>query len=516
MFFHQTVKDNGAVVVQHLQDGIVQIIGVGTNDALGPESLCQLYKVGQGFRPALGITLAMQQFLPLSYHTQTFIVQDELFDRQAVLHRGAHFLHVHQPRRFARDVNHQRVGVGHLHTDGGRKAVAHRAKPTGCHPAVRVFEIQVLCRPHLVLAHFGRDIAVVILGQRLKPRERVLRFDDLACLFKLQAVNIAPFLDLFPPFGNRVGVGLAAAGFPDFQQVFQHMAHVTDDRNVDTDDLVDRRWVDVDVRFLRLRAEQIDNAGDTVVKTRADVDHQIAVVHRHIGLVKTVHPQHSQPFVARRRIAAKPHQCRGDGKACRLDQFAQQLRGRGARVDDAAASIKDRAFGRFDGFYQCGDLGHVAFDGRLIMRGRRFLGGVLPRGELHILGDVDKNWTGASAGGHVECLVQDGAQFVGLFHQPIVFGAGAGDAHGVGLLKGVRADHKGRHLPRQNHKRNGIEQGVRQTSHSVGGTGARGHKHNARFPSRARIAFGGMNRALFVAHQHVFDAVLLEHLVINR
>ena len=229
-----------------------------------------------------------------------------------------------------------------------------------------------------------------------------------------------------------------------------------------------------------------------------------------------MHAEHPQPFVTRRRIAAKPHQGRGDGKACRLDQFAQQLRRRRAGVDDAAAGIENRALGGLDGGHQFGDLGHVAFDGRLVMRGGRLLGRVFPRGELHVFRDVDQNGAGAPAGGHVERLVQDAAQLVGLFHQPVVLGAGAGDAHGIGLLKRVRADHEGRHLTRQDHQRNGIEQGIRQAGHRIGGTGARGDKNNARFSGRARIAFGGMDRPLFVTHQHVFDAVLLEHLVIDR
>ena len=59
--------------------------------------------------------------------------------------------------------------MGHLRTNRGRVAIAHRPQPAGCHPAVRVLEIQILRRPHLVLAHFRADIAVVILGQRLKP-----------------------------------------------------------------------------------------------------------------------------------------------------------------------------------------------------------------------------------------------------------------------------------------------------------------------------------------------------------
>ena len=97
VLFNQAVEHNGAVVVQHFHDRIVQIGGVMALDALGPERFGQFHKIGQAFGPAGRIPLAVQQFLPLAHHAQTFVVQNELFDGQTVLHRRTKFLHVHQP-----------------------------------------------------------------------------------------------------------------------------------------------------------------------------------------------------------------------------------------------------------------------------------------------------------------------------------------------------------------------------------------------------------------------------------
>ena len=137
-------------------------------------------------------------------------------------------------------------------------------------------------------------------------------------------------------------------------------------------------------------------------------------------------------------------------------------------------------------------------------------------GELNILGDVDQNGTGAAAGRDVEPLVDRCRQTVGFLDQPVVFRAGAGDAHGVGLLEGIVADHERRHLTRQNHQRDAVQQRVGQTGHRVGRAGARGHQNHTGFTGRARIALSRMNGGLFVAHQNVADFVLLENLVVNR
>ena len=48
MLFHQTIKDHWPVIIEHLHDRIVQIIGIRTQDTFGPKRLGQFHKVGQG------------------------------------------------------------------------------------------------------------------------------------------------------------------------------------------------------------------------------------------------------------------------------------------------------------------------------------------------------------------------------------------------------------------------------------------------------------------------------------
>jgi hypothetical protein len=80
------------------------------------------------------------------------------------------------------------------------------------------------------------------------------------------------------------------------------------------------------VDLLRAGRERVEPAGDAVVEARADADHHVAIVHRHVGLVGAVHAEHAEPVLVGRRIGAEPHQGRGDREAGQLDQLAQQLR----------------------------------------------------------------------------------------------------------------------------------------------------------------------------------------------
>ena len=71
--------------------------------------------------------------------------------------------------------------------------------------------------------------------------------------------------------------------------------HVAHDRQVHADHLVDAAGVDVDMDLDRAGREIGDPPRDAVVEAGAQVDHQVAAMHGHVGLVQAVHPQHPEP-----------------------------------------------------------------------------------------------------------------------------------------------------------------------------------------------------------------------------
>ena len=136
-------------------------------------------------------------------------------------------------------------------------------------------------------------------------------------------------------------------------------------------------------------------------------------------------------------------------------------------------------------------------------------------GELDVLGDVDDHRARAPVGGDVEGLVNDAGEIVDVLDQIVVLGAGAGDAHGVAFLKGIRADEGGGHLAGDDDDGDGIHQRIGHPGDGVGGAGAGGDERHAHAAGRAGIAFCGMHCALLMTHEHVLDLILLEELVIN-
>ena len=262
-----------------------------------------------------------------------------------------------------------------LRPDGGGQAVAHGAEAPGGHPAVRLLEAVVLRRPHLMLADLGRHVGVAILGQFVEALHRVLRLDDLGRGPVGEAVARPPVGDLVPPILQRRFVDLRRAGAPQAHHVLQHVAAVADDAEFGANGLVDRRGVDIDVNFFGIGRETIEPPRDPVVEARPDVDHQVALVHREVGLVGAVHPEHAQKLRVRGRICAKPHQGRGDREAGQAHEFAQKRRRVRAGVDDPAAGVKHRALGAGHQLDRGPDLVHVALDGRRyvlcwLLRGR--------------------------------------------------------------------------------------------------------------------------------------------------
>ena len=240
------------------------------------------------------------------------------------------------------------------------------------------------------------------------------------------------------------------------------MRAIADDRHVDMDVLVDRGRIDIDVDFLRAGREGVDAPGDAVVEARADADHHVAIVHRHVGFQRAVHAEHAHPLRIGGGKGAQPHQRRGDREAGELDQLAQQVARGLAGIDHAAAGVEQRPLGVRHQLDRLLDLLDVAFDLRLVAGVREILRlGIDALGELDVLRDVDHHRARASARGDVEGLVQHARQVLDALDQIIVLGARPRDADGVAFLEGVVADQVGRDLAGDADDRDRVAQGHR-------------------------------------------------------
>ena len=106
-------------------------------------------------------------------------------------------------------------GMGRLGAHRGGQAEAHRAEAAAGDPVPRRVEVEVLGRPHLVLADAGGDDRVVELAAVAEdlpqPLDGVLRQDGVVAVGEAQRLRLAPLLDLPDPVGDS---GRRAAGRP--------------------------------------------------------------------------------------------------------------------------------------------------------------------------------------------------------------------------------------------------------------------------------------------------------------
>ena len=230
-----------------------------------------------------------------------------------------------------------------------------------------------------------------------------------------------------------------------------------------------------------------------------------------------MHAEHAEPFGIVRREGAEPHQRRGDRRAGQADELAQRRARVGSGVDDAAAGVEDRTFGRGDHVDRLRDGAGVGFDLRTVALMFDLFGhAVAARRDLDILRNVDDDGAGAAVRRNVKGLVNHGAQPVGVHDQIIMLGAVARDAHRVAFLKGVGADQRRRHLTRQHDHRDRIEQRVGDAGDGIGRARPRCDEHDAGLAGRARIALCRMGRGLFVANEDMLDRGMIEEGVVDR
>ena len=438
---------------------------LGQQHAVGAVGLGQLHPVGPGAHVDVGVAPVPEQLLPLADHAQVAVVHDHALDRDVELARGPELLDVHLERAVAGQQHARDVRARDGGTDRRRQAEAHRPEAAGVDPAPRLGEVEVLRRPHLMLADVGGQDAVPVVGGLVKRLDEELRLDlAVRRVVVAQRVLGAPVVDALPPAGEPGLIGLERPVFG--HQLRQDPLRVAHDRDVGRDVLGDLGRIDVDVDELGPRRELRQLAGDPVVEAGADRDDQVGLVHRVVGRARAVHAEHAEPLLVRRREGAEAHQRAGDGQAAVGRQLGQLLRRVG--IDHAAADVEHRAARVRHRLGREADLLGVALDRRLVA-GQVHVHDrlVVDLGAAEVLRDVDQHRPGTAGAGDVERLVHGARDLRRMLDDEGVLDDRHRDAEGVGLLEAVGAEQLGAHLAGEGHQRHGVHHRVGQRRDDV-------------------------------------------------
>ena len=270
--------------------------------------------------------------------------------------------------------------------------------------------------------------------------------------------------------GAIVGPGLdvqrRARPHPRRQRI-DAFTQLADDGDIGAAQFADFRGVDVEMDDPGVGRELGQLAGGAVVEPGADDDQQVAVLHRMVGGARAVHPQHPQHAWRMGRDGAQGVQGRNLRNAGRGDEGAQgSCRAAdlhpAADIDQRLLRSPDRGLGGGDG---------VVIDARrLVGNGETVV--VRSRLELHILGQIDQNRTGAARGGDMEGFLDRGGNLGGRADQDRMFHDRQGDAQDVDFLKGVSAHQALGDIAGDADDRHRIHHRIGDAGDQIGGAGA--------------------------------------------
>ncbi|MPM41825.1 hypothetical protein SDC9_88485 [bioreactor metagenome] len=374
-----------------------------------------------------------------------------------------------------------------------------------------LLEGQEVRGPHLVLADPG-DVVGVGSGDLTDPLDHLLRGEPVEALLPAERV-------LARHLGEIAGPGAVVGDVPvrpqRLVQVDQDLPDIADDRDVGHPVLGDLGRVDVGVDDLGPRGERVQPAGDPVVEAGAERDQQVGLLQGPHRGHRAVHAGHAE--VERMRVGerATGHQ-RGDHRDTgELDQLGQ-LSG-GVRLDHPTPDVEHRAAGLGD---QPGGLLDLAVvrPGDRVVAGQVHLLGPAERGRglQGVLGDVHQHRARTTGLGDVERLLDRQRDVLGPGHQEAVLGHRHRDAADVGLLEGVRADHRGADLAGDRDHRHRVHHRVGDRRDQVGRPGARGHHADPDPTGRHRVSLGCVPRTLLVAAEDVADLPGVQQRVVRR
>ena len=382
----------------------------------------------------------------------------------------------------------------HLCSDGCAVTEAHGAEAAAGDEAAALGVADVLCRPHLVLAHIGNvdrlgaalvaDLADDLMGHQAGGvGYRVV----ILCL---------PLVDHLHPVGMLLILDHREHGV-------QHIGGITHDGKVNIHVLAQLAGVDVDLDDGRILGEGLGVQGHAVGEAGAHRDKDIAVGHRPVRGVAAVHTHHADVHRVAVRHDACGHQSIG-GRDLSLFQKVTQGLAAGRRAD-AAAEVDQRALCAVDDL--CRPLDLLFVEGGHGADGLRLFGGELTHRSGDILRDVHQHRAFAAALGDAESRTHGVGQVFDSAHREVVLGDGHRDALDVGFLEAVLAQALRGHIAGESHHRHRVHIGGGDAGDEVRCARAAGGQHHAGAARCTGVAVRRVGCALLVGGQHMGDAV---------
>ena len=484
-------------ITNHISSSTVRVqikIGLAKLRELS-EALGQLDEVGLAVGVGLGEALAIESGLPLAHHAKHLIVEDDRDDGQLVADSSAGFVEVHVEGAVAGEHDHPLVAAQrHLCADGCAVTEAHGAEAAAGDEAAALGVADVLCRPHLVLAHIGdvdrlgaalvADLADDLMGHQAGGvGYRVV----ILCL---------PLVDHLHPVGMLFLLDHREHGV-------QHIGGVAHDGKVNIHVLAQLAGVDVDLDDGRILGEGLGVQGHTVGEAGTHRNKDITVGHRPVRGVAAVHTHHADVH----RVAVRHDACGHQGISGRdLSLFQKVTQGLAAgRRADAAAEVDQRALCAVDDL--CRPLDLLFVEGGHGADGLRLFRGELTHRSGDILRDVHQHRAFAAALGDTERRTHGVGQVFDPAHREVVLGNGHRDALDVGFLEAVLAQALRGHVAGESHHRHRVHIGGGDAGDEVRCARAAGGQHHAGAARCTGVAVRRVGCALLVGSQHMGDAV---------
>ncbi|MNP21347.1 hypothetical protein D3C76_1139600 [compost metagenome] len=204
------------------------------------------------------------------------------------MQRGGEFLNVHLDTAIPGHAHHGLIRQCQLNAQCRRQTEAHGSQATGVNPATRFIEWIIKGSKHLVLAHIGGDVSLSF-GQPPDRFDHRLRFNVFTLGVVLQTLTGAPLLNLLPPVANIIQRLCRNVLRQQLQHLFQNLKGIAHNRHIGWNRFGNGSRVDIDMQHCRIRAVLRQIVGGAIVKTYADGENHIGVVHRHVGFISDMH-----------------------------------------------------------------------------------------------------------------------------------------------------------------------------------------------------------------------------------
>lgn len=404
----EEIENERIVDIDNIMNGGIEIERIIEENEVREVWLRKFKEIGNRLSVGMRKEVEMKKLMKMEKNENIMVVKDENIDRRIMMDWWRNLMDKNMDRGIEWNIDKKRIRMWNMKEKRRRKKIENGEKEEGSKKKVRMLKEEELRRKNMVMEKIGGDIGVEVNGKLIKKIDGILRNDEVFVRSIGKRIEREKKVDMKKKLGKWMNVRIEVERKKMEEDIIKKMREIEDDRKIEKKVIVDRRRIDIDMNFIGIRRERVEEEGDEVVEKRKEEKNEIEIMNGNVGLIGEVNEKNKEKVIEGGGIGEKKNKSGGDREIDDIEKIKKKKGRRGEGIDKEEERINERIYGIGEKKERIGNRIGIEVEKWKVNCERWSLRRSIDEiGEMNIIRNIEEEGEGKEGGWEMERLMKE-------------------------------------------------------------------------------------------------------------